>query len=227
MRRRLALRALYPIVDEAFAPPERFTEVTHALVRAGACVVQVRAKRTSDRRLSRALCALAAAAPPAPFTLIVDDRADLCAAAARRAHAGVTCGVHVGQDDLAPAAVRRVVGAKAIVGLSTHDEDQVLAAQVEPVDYIGFGPVFATRTKADPDPEVGCEGVRRASAASRVPVVAIGGIDASSAPRVWAAGAAAVAIISALYAGLDLTVEAGMLALEARARALVQAGERG
>jgi thiamine-phosphate pyrophosphorylase len=140
---------------------------------------------------------LSARARRAGATLIVNDRADV--AALSRAH-----GVHVGQDDLSPALARQVVGVEAIVGLSTHTEAHVEAALAEPISYLAIGPVFATTSKAQPDPVVGLGGVARAAARagpSGVPVVAIGGITLDRASDVLAAGASSVAVISDLLVG--------------------------
>ena len=130
-------------------------------------------------------------------TLVVNDRPDI----ARMADAD---GVHVGQDDLAPAAARVIVGPDRIVGLSTHDKPQVARGREEPVNYLAIGPVFATASKADHERPVGIDGVQRAVAMATTagrPVVAIGGITIDTAPRLIQVGAASVAVISDLFAG--------------------------
>lgn len=120
--------------------------------------------------------------------LIVNDRADVAAM--------LSAGVHVGQDDLAPEMVRRVVGDRVAVGFSTHNEEQMRDAQDEPVDYVAFGPVFATTSKDKADAATGLEGLARARALTARPLVAIGGITRSRAAEVFAAGADAVAVIA-------------------------------
>ena len=136
---------------------------------------------------------------------MVNDRADI----ARLAGAG---GVHVGQEDLSPAAVRTIVGADAVVGLSTHTEAQIDAGVAEPVSYIAVGPVFGTATKKTGYTAVGLDRVRYAAAAigrGRFPeggprgVIAIGGITLDLATEVVRAGAAAVAVITDLLATGD------------------------
>jgi thiamine-phosphate pyrophosphorylase len=113
-------------------------------------------------------------------------------------------GVHVGQTDMNPAEARRIMGAERIVGVSTHNAMQLRAADGQPVDYVAFGPVFATASKQNPDPMVGLDGLRMARALTKKPLVAIGGITAANAGDVWAAGADSVAVISALFsAGSD------------------------
>jgi thiamine-phosphate pyrophosphorylase len=115
-------------------------------------------------------------------------------------------GVHVGQEDLSPAAVRGLVGDQAIVGLSTHTSEQVDAAVREPVSYVAIGPVFATDTKSTGYRTLGVEPVRRAAHRARereIPLVAIGGVTLETAADLIRAGAATVAVISDLMAGGD------------------------
>ncbi len=106
--------------------------------------------------------------------------------------------VHVGQGDTSVEKVREQLVQGGIVGCSTHNDEQVSAAEAACADYIAIGPVFATGTKADAEPVVGLEGVRRARALTKRPLVAIGGITMQNAPSVIEAGADSVAVISAL-----------------------------
>jgi thiamine-phosphate pyrophosphorylase len=124
--------------------------------------------------------------------LILNDRPDLAV------EAGFD-GVHVGQGDLSAAEARGIVGPGRIVGVSTHNEVQLRAADLQPVDYIAIGPVFATATKANPDPVVGLEGVRLARRITKKTIVAIGGITVENAALVRQAGADSVAVISAIF----------------------------
>ena len=133
-------------------------------------------------------------ARPVDARVIVNDRADVAVLAA-------AAGVHVGQDDLAPADVRRVTGPDPIVGLSTHTSRQIEDALAQPISYLAIGPVFSTLTKATGYAAVGYEIVQQAAAraVSRgLPVVAIGGITLETAPRVIEAGAGSVAVITDL-----------------------------
>jgi thiamine-phosphate pyrophosphorylase len=123
--------------------------------------------------------------------LIMNDRADLALAAGFD-------GVHVGQDDLSVEAVRTVAGPTMIVGVSTHNPEQVAAADKLDVNYVAVGPVFATPSKANPDPVIGLDGVRRARELTSKPLVAIGGISRANAASVVHAGADSVAVISDL-----------------------------
>jgi thiamine monophosphate synthase len=123
---------------------------------------------------------------------------ELCAGAASDAD-----GIHLGQDDLSPTAARKIFdqvkdGKHRIIGFSTHNLSQVLAADTLPIDYIAIGPVFATGSKANPDPVVGLEGVRRARRVTKKPLVAIGGITRQNCSQVKDSGADAVAVISDL-----------------------------
>jgi thiamine-phosphate pyrophosphorylase len=132
-------------------------------------------------------------------TVIVNDRADLALLSGAD-------GVHVGQDDLTPSAVRRLLGPDAIVGCSTHTVDQFEAAMLEPASYLAVGPVFGTSTKETGYDAAGLELVAAAAArAHGRPVVAIGGITLENASSVIAAGAASVAVISDLLVGDDPT----------------------
>jgi thiamine-phosphate pyrophosphorylase len=123
--------------------------------------------------------------------LVMNDRADLCLAADFD-------GVHVGQDDLSPEAVRAIIGPERWLGVSTHNSEQLREADLTSADYLAIGPVFATSSKENPDPVVGLEGVRRARALTRKPLVAIGGITRTNAASVIEAGADSVAVISDL-----------------------------
>jgi len=123
--------------------------------------------------------------------LIMNDRSDLSLAADFG-------GVHVGQDDLSPESVRKIIGPQRWLGVSTHNPEQLAEADKTSADYLAIGPVFATASKAKPDPVVGLEGVRRARALTRKPLVAIGGITRTNAALVIEAGADSVAVISDL-----------------------------
>jgi len=123
--------------------------------------------------------------------LMMNDRADLCLAAG--------CdGVHVGQEDLSPDGARKVIGERLWLGVSTHNPEQVKEADKTSADYIAIGPVFSTASKANPDPVVGLEGVHKARALTRKPLVAIGGINRANCGAVMEAGADSVAVISDL-----------------------------
>jgi thiamine-phosphate pyrophosphorylase len=188
---------LYPILDAGALAGRPVADAVRAVAAGGARLVQWRAKGLADAALLRSAREAAAAAHEAGLALIVNDRPDV----ARLAGAD---GVHVGQLDLPPAACRAVLGPQALVGLSTHDVAQLVAGRGEPVDYLAVGPVFPTRSKADADPVVGLDLVRRARAAWRGTLVAIGGLTPENAPSVVDAGADGIAVISALLGPEDL-----------------------
>ena len=169
-------------------------DLVRAFLAGGARFLQLRAKHLSGSEFLDLASAVVVLAHSAQAQVIVNDRADI----ARLAGAD---GVHVGQDDLAPASVRAIVGDAAIVGLSTHTTEQVEQAVVEPVTYIAVGPVFGTATKDTGHAPVGLEMVREAArrtSARGLPLVAIGGITIENAASVLEAGAASVAVIGDL-----------------------------
>ncbi len=177
-----------------------------AMVRGGADWIQLRAKLLPDVRFYELAVECAEALRRTPARLWIDDRPDVAALVGALLDEGdVHPGVHLGQTDLPPGAARRVLGDGVWIGRSTHDREQLLAADRDPaVDVIALGPVFPTGTKEDPDPVVGLETVRWARGATDKPLVAIGGIDASNVAEVLAAGADAAAVISAVCRGGDV-----------------------
>ncbi len=196
----IQLPPLHAIVDVEVANQHGWTALDLALacLDGGARVIQLRAKvAASGDFLDLCDAVIARAAPYADARIIVNDRVDLarmCGAA----------GVHVGQDDLCPAAVRRVLGDDAIVGISTHSTAQVTEVLAMPVSYVAVGPVFGTTTKDTGYPAVGLALVEAAVALCGArPVVAIGGITLERAGSVWRAGATSVAVIGDLLAGND------------------------
>jgi thiamine-phosphate pyrophosphorylase len=173
------------------------SELARACLDGGATCIQLRAKTLSSDRFLALCDDVVDAAARYGAQVIVNDRTDL----ARMAGAS---GVHVGQDDLPPEAVRALLGSDAIVGYSTHSVAQIDEAVRQSVNYIAVGPVFRTQTKDTGYEDVGVSLVAEAVRRSRgLPVVAIGGITLDTAAAVWAAGATSVAIISDLLTGGD------------------------
>lgn len=207
-------RGLYAIVD-VDTLQKRGLDVERAalaMLRGGPTWLQLRAKRAAAVEALGWLRALREPTRKAAVRLFANDRADLAQAAG--------CdGVHVGQDDLSIADVRRCFPALA-VGVSTHDAEQLSRALEARPDYVALGPVFPTRSKENPDPVVGLAALGTLSEAARsagVPLVAIGGIDERSAPAVAAAGASA-ALISALMPEEDVSGERAYEAISERVR---------
>ena len=196
------LRGFYAILD-------RDEEALATALVAVSPVLQVRLKDASTRALLAAAHMARRVTAAAGALLIVNDRLDVALACGAD-------GVHLGQDDLPLAAAIRALGAARdalLIGISTHDLDQVAAAVAGGADYLGFGPVFATATKANPDPIVGLAGLAAACArAAPVPVVAIGGVAVASAAALYQAGAAAACAISSVNAAADLPAAARALA---------------
>jgi len=188
MANRLALPPLYVILDAALLSSEA-TELLKLLMGAGARLFQYRNKTASSRELLHAAQALTLTARQENAILIVNDRPDIARLAGSN-------GVHVGQEDVRVEAARAMVGPQAMVGISTHNMEQFERAQGSEADYIAVGPVFETRSKANPDPLVGLDLIRRARQRTTKPIVAIGGITLERAASVMEAGADCVAVIS-------------------------------
>jgi thiamine-phosphate pyrophosphorylase len=185
------LPRLYPILDVACFPDAAVMfAAAEELAAAGCTLLQYRNKFGNARQMLDQAQELRARLG-ANVKLIMNDRADLCLAAGFD-------GLHVGQDDLSPESARRIIGPARWLGVSTHNPEQLAEADRTSADYLAIGPVFATRSKANPDPVVGLEGIRRARELTRKPLVAIGGITRANARSVIEAGADAAAVISDL-----------------------------
>ena len=188
------LPLVYPITDTKISGLSHADQVA-ILGDAGATFVQLREKNLPALEFYNEAKVALSIAGEKGITLIVNDRVDLALALG-------AAGVHLGQDDLPPDAARRLLGDEAIVGYSTHNVDQAIAAVNLPVDYIAIGPIFETGTKANPDPVVGLDGLRAVRGAiGNMQLVAIGGITAENAQATIDAGADSVALVSALLAG--------------------------
>lgn len=196
-------------VDVAARVGRQPIDLARAFLGGGARFLQLRAKQLSGADFLETAAAMVELAHCHGATLLVNDRADIAVLAGAD-------GVHIGQNDLPPSAIRRVVGSAAIVGLSTHSLEQLDLALDEPVDYVAIGPVFGTTTKDTGHEAVGLDLVRDAARRAAVrgrPLVAIGGITLDRAIEVVRAGAGSVAVISDLVRAGDP---------EARVRAYLQ-----
>ena len=172
----------------------------------GARVLQVRVKPAGAAELLRIARMARRVCDDAGALLIVNDRIDVAIAA--RAD-----GVHLGQHDVTIADARAIAGG-LLVGVSTHDVDQVIRAVAAGADYLGFGPIFATTTKANPDPVQGLDGLRAAvAAAGATPIVAIGGIAPAHAASIYAAGAHACCAISSVNNAPDVIAACRAMAI--------------
>jgi thiamine-phosphate pyrophosphorylase len=185
------LPRLYPIVDAScFREYAALFAAAEELAAAGCTLLQYRNK-SGHARLVLDEARQLKARLGASVKLIMNDRADLCLAAGFD-------GLHIGQDDLSPESARRIIGPDRWLGVSTHNPEQLSEADKTSADYLAIGPVFATSSKANPDPIVGLEGVRRARELTSKPLVAIGGITRANARSVIDSGADSVAVISDL-----------------------------
>jgi thiamine-phosphate pyrophosphorylase len=188
------LRGFYAVLDR---DDEALAELLVSPYGAHARVLQVRLKPATTRQIVDVARRARVIAHRHGALLCVNDRVDVALAVAADI-------VHLGQDDLPLAAARALVGDRMWIGVSTHDDEQVRAAVAGGADYLGFGPVFATATKENPDPVQGVAGLARATAiAGAVPVVAIGGITPDRAAEVAAAGAWSACAIGSVNGAAD------------------------
>jgi thiamine-phosphate pyrophosphorylase len=187
----ISLPRLYPILDaSSFPDTKALCSSASELIAGGVTLLQYRNKSGNARQMLEHARELKRRVGDS-VKLIMNDRADLCVAAEFD-------GVHVGQDDLSPEGVRKAIGDLRWLGVSTHNPVQLAEADGTTANYLAIGPVFATGSKANPDPVIGLDGVRQARGLTRKPLVAIGGITRANCSDVIAAGADAVAVISDL-----------------------------
>jgi thiamine-phosphate diphosphorylase len=186
---------LYPILDTS-GDLDALHALLTAVLRARPPWLQLRWKGASGSALLALASEVVPLAADAGCRVIVNDRVDVALASG-------AAGVHLGQDDLPLIAARRVAGDRLMIGASTHDVAEARAAEAAGADYVGFGPMFPTASKADALTPRTLDGLRAVRAAIRIPIVAIGGITSETAPAVLDAGADAVAIIGALATAPD------------------------
>ena len=185
------LPRLYAILDSSHFPDtEALCRSASELAAGGVTLLQYRNKTGNARQMLEQARDLKGRLGNSS-KLIMNDRADLCLAAEFD-------GVHVGQDDLSPEGARKVIGNRLWLGVSTHTPGQLAEADRTTANYLAIGPVFATGSKANPDPVIGLEGLRQVRGLTRKPLVAIGGITRANCCEVIEAGADAVAVISDL-----------------------------
>jgi thiamine-phosphate pyrophosphorylase len=192
---RLVLPRLYVILDATLltVSPQ---DCAQELAGAGVRLMQYRNKTASARELLGTSRSLASLLTPSGISLVVNDRPDVAVLADAD-------GVHVGQEDVGPEHARSLVGTKKWVGVSTHNLKQFRGAAFTSADYVAVGPIFSTSSKANPDPVVGVELIRRVRALTDKPIVAIGGITLETAASVIEAGADSVAVMSDILRASD------------------------
>ena len=193
---------LYVITDRRWG--RSHLEVARAAIEGGATAIQLRDKEATTRELIEAGLALRDLTRERKVAFIINDRVDVALAVDAD-------GVHVGQDDMPATLARKLVGPDRVVGVSASTVEEALQAETDGADYISASPVFSTPTKPDAAPPTGLEGLRAIVEAVRIPVVAIGGINESNVEEVIRAGAAGVAVISAVVGAPDIAAAARRL----------------
>ncbi len=186
---------IYAIADAEALAPRSLAESARIMAQSGITTIQLRAKHLDDELLFAEAERCLRWLEDWPGSLWIDDRVDL-------AMLLPFAGVHLGRLDLPAAAARRLLRPTVRIGVSTHDEEQLALADREPAaDWVALGPIFATRSKRDPDPVVGLARLRELRSRTSKPLIAIGGVQRADVAAVLAAGADAVAVISAVCAG--------------------------
>jgi thiamine-phosphate pyrophosphorylase len=190
------MKGLYFVTDRGLCGAKPLADCVLQAIRGGAVCVQLREKDVSTRFFVEEAGRIKALMAPFRAPLIINDRLDVALAVEAD-------GVHVGQNDMPYEIARKLMGQKAIIGLSVETWDDVERAQSLDCDYLGVSPVFATPTKTDTKEPWGLEGLARIRAFSRHPLVAIGGLNAGNAAEAVMAGADSVAVVSAICAAAD------------------------
>jgi thiamine-phosphate pyrophosphorylase len=197
--------SVYLVTDRALCRGRALEDVVAAAVRGGVTMVQLREKECSTRAFIALAERVLAVTRPRHVPLIINDRVDVALAVDAE-------GVHVGQDDMPPDVVRRLLARDKILGLSVETMEQAREARAFDVDYLGVSPVFLTPTKAELEHAWGVEGLNAVRAMTSLPLVGIGGIHAGNASRVLRAGADGVAVVSAICSADDPEAAARELA---------------
>jgi thiamine-phosphate pyrophosphorylase len=202
-RLRTALR-LYLLADTGLVPPDRLPEAVAAALRGGVTAVQLRAKTATTLELLELARTIEAQCRDVGVPFVVNDRADVALAAEVD---GVHVG-HIGEEDLSPQDARKLLGPDAIVGVSVGSAQEARVATTQGASYVSAGPMFATSTKANAGPAAGEPLLRSVRAATRLPLVVIGGITAERAPSLYAAGADGVCVGAAILRAPDIEAAA-------------------
>ncbi|MEK6725844.1 MAG: thiamine phosphate synthase [Deltaproteobacteria bacterium] len=193
----MKIKGLNAIIDNSIRPDLSNIELAKRVLAGGSRVLQLRGKGLSSKELLRQSREIGLLARKAGSLFIVNDRADI-------ALLSNADGVHLGQDDLPIAEARKILGKGRVIGLSTHDLEQALKAEQEGADYIGFGPVFKTETKAGAEEAKGLQALREVKKSVNIPVVAIGGINLENLKEVIDTGTDCAAVISAILKADDI-----------------------
>jgi thiamine-phosphate pyrophosphorylase len=190
------MRGVYLVTDRSLCGGRPLEEIVIQALKGGISFVQLREKEMSTRSFVEEAGRIKELLEPYKVPLIINDRVDVAVACGAE-------GVHIGQEDMPYEVVRKIMGEKAIIGLSVETWEDVVASQKLDVSYIGISPVFATPTKTDTKGAWGLEGLARIRAFSRHPLVAIGGINESNVREIVVAGVECIAVVSAICAAPD------------------------
>ena len=188
--------SLYLVTDPALCAERGLEATVMAAVRGGVSVVQLRDKHASDEEMIAQAIRLKALLDEYEVPLIINDRIEVALASGAD-------GLHIGQSDGDPVEARRRLGEDALIGLSVQTLEQLKAVDVERIDYLGLGPVYATPTKPDHAAPLGIEGLTQLVRSSPLPTVAIGGISLANAGEVLTSGTDGLAVVSALCSAED------------------------
>ncbi|MDO6673753.1 thiamine phosphate synthase [Cobetia amphilecti] len=188
--------SLYLVTDPALCAERGLEATVMAAVRGGVSVVQLRDKHASDEEMIAQAIRLKALLDEYEVPLIINDRIEVALASGAD-------GLHIGQSDGDPIEARRRLGEDALIGLSVQTLEQLKAVDVERIDYLGLGPVYATPTKPDHAAPLGIEGLTQLVRSSPLPTVAIGGISLANAGEVMTSGTDGLAVVSALCSAED------------------------
>ena len=188
--------SLYLVTDSELASGRSLRQIVAAAIHGGVTMVQYREKNASTRRMIEQALELRQLCCSYNVPFIVNDRLDVALAVDAD-------GLHIGQDDMAAALARRLIGPGKILGVSVENAAQAQAALADGADYVGASPIFATPTKPDAPAPMGIQGLQELAQGCKLPIVAIGGLNASNAAAVLRAGAAGLAVISAIVSADD------------------------
>ena len=196
---RFARGGLYPVISSEFCAGRSPLEVFELAAKGGASVIQVREKNMPDDELFKLVRQCRPVADRCGVLLIVDDRAEVAA------RAGAD-GVHIGQDDMSVSNVR-AIDPELMIGKSTHNLDELLAAQEEGTDYLNIGPIYPTQTKSVSYPAVGVDELKRLIPSVKIPFSVMGGIKLRHLPELISAGAMRIAMVTEVTQAPDVTAK--------------------
>ena len=189
--------SLYLVTDAELARGRSLRQIVASAIYGGVTVVQYREKNASTHRMIEEALELCQLCCSYNVPFIVNDRLDVALAVGAD-------GVHVGQDDMPAAVARKLIGPGKILGVSVENVAQAQTALADGADYVGASPIFATPTKTDAPPPMGIEGLQELARGCTLPIVAIGGLNAANAAAVLRAGAAGLAVVSAIVSAEDV-----------------------